>query len=49
MYNSLIKILKPWVFNASWNPSFAQYWQNAAKPMPIELKNFIFTELGVVI
>lgn len=49
MYNSLIKILKPWVFNASWSPSFAQYWQNASKPMPIELKNFIFTELGVVI
>lgn len=49
MYNSLIKILKPWVFNSSWSPSFAQYWQNASKPMPIELKNFIFTELGVII
>jgi hypothetical protein len=49
IYNSLINILKPWVFNASWTPSFAQYWQNASKPMPVELKNFIFTELGVVI
>ena len=49
IYNSLINILKPWVFNASWTPSFAQYWQNASKPMPAELKNFIFTELGVVI
>ena len=49
IYKSLINILKPWVFNASWTPSFAQYWQNASKPMPVELKNFIFTELGVVI
>jgi len=49
MYNSLINILKPWVFSSGWNPSFAQYWQNASKPMPIELENFIFTELGVVI
>jgi hypothetical protein len=49
MYNSLINILKPWVFSSGWSPSFAQYWQNASKPMPIELENFIFTELGVVI
>jgi hypothetical protein len=49
IYNALIKILKPWVFNTGWNPSFAQYWQNASKPMPTELKAFIQTELGVII
>lgn len=42
-------IISNWVNLSSWTPDFVTYWNDPLNVMPTPLKNFIETELGIII
>jgi hypothetical protein len=52
-YNSLrldiINVIKEWIKLTNWSPNFITYWQNNSSMMPVRLKEFLKTEMGIII
>lgn len=42
-------VINKWVTLSSWSPNFVSYWSDPSNVMPDPLKNFIETELGIII
>ena len=52
-YNKLrteiINIINEWIRLSNWSPNFISYWQSNSSMMPARLKEFLKTELGIII
>ena len=52
-YNKLkteiINIINEWIKLTNWSPNFITYWQANSSLMPTRLKNFLKTEMGIII
>lgn len=52
-YNKLkteiINIITEWIKLPNWSPNFISYWQANSSLMPTRLKNFLKTEMGIII
>lgn len=52
-YNKLrteiINIISEWIRLTNWSPNFISYWQSNSSMMPARLKEFLKTEMGIII
>jgi len=52
-YNKLraeiINIINEWIRLSNWSPNFISYWQSNSSMMPARLKEFLKTEMGIII
>ena len=52
-YNKLkteiINIINEWIKLTNWSPNFISYWQANSSLMPTRLKNFLKSEMGIII
>ena len=52
-YNKLkteiINIINEWIKLSNWSPNFITYWQANSSMMPARLKEFLKTEMGIII
>jgi hypothetical protein len=52
-YNKLrteiINIINEWIRLTNWSPNFISYWQSNSSMMPARLKEFLKTEMGIII
>jgi hypothetical protein len=52
-YNKLrteiINIINEWIRLSNWSPNFISYWQSNSSMMPDRLKEFLKTEMGIII
>ena len=52
-YNKLrkeiINVINEWVRLTNWSPNFISYWQSNSSMMPTRLKEFLKTEMGIII
>lgn len=47
--SNIKSIVSDWVSLSSWDPSFVGYWTTPGNVLPTNLKNFLQTELGIIV
>ena len=45
----IINVINEWVRLTNWSPNFISYWQSNSSMMPTRLKEFLKTEMGIII
>ena len=45
----IINIINEWMRLSNWSPNFISYWQSNSTMMPARLKEFLKTEMGIII
>ena len=45
----IINIINEWIRLTNWSPNFISYWQSNSSNMPTRLKEFLKTEMGIII
>ena len=48
-YGEIINVINEWVRLTNWSPKFISYWQSNSSMMPTRLKEFLKTEMGIII
>ena len=45
----IINIINEWIRLSNWSPNFISYWRSNSSMMPARLKEFLKTEMGIII